>query len=417
MTCKLKFALALCLGAVSTALAGDWPQFLGPARNGVYDGTDISPTWPKDGPAMLWQKSVGEGFSGPVAGAGRVILFHRSDDKEIVESFDAKTGESKWTSGYPTAYRDDFGFDEGPRATPTIEGGRIYTFGAEGVLQCLDFTKGKTLWQVNTKKDFRAQKGFFGAACSPLVEGNAVLLNIGGRDGAGIVAFEKSSGKVLWKTCEDEASYSSPVAATIDGRRYAFFFTRAGLVALNPVDGAVQFQFPWRARANESVNAAAPVVVGDTVFVSACYGTGAALLRVRDHAADTVWSGDESLSCHYATSVQRDGFLYGIDGRADPGFSPSPSLRCIELKSGKVRWRDDSVGAATAMLAAGDLLILTEQGELVRAPATPDGFKPLARAQVFPNGMRAYPALANGFFYARSKNRLFCLDLSSKNGP
>jgi outer membrane protein assembly factor BamB len=416
MSSKTKFAVIICLGAAFAALAGDWPQFLGPTRNGVYAGAEISPTWPKDGPATVWQKSVGEGFSGPVVAAGKVILFHRSDNKEIVECFDGRTGESKWTSGYPTSYRDDFGFDEGPRATPTIEGGKIYTFGAEGMLQCLDFTNGKTLWQVNTKKDFASQKGFFGAACSPLVEGNAVLMNIGGRDGAGIVAFDKSSGKVLWKALDDEASYSSPVAATIAGHRFAFFFTRAGLVALNPADGAVQFQFPWRARANESVNAAAPLVIDDTVFISACYGTGAALLRVRDRATETIWSGDESLSCHYATSVQRDGFLYGIDGRADPGFSPSPSLRCVELKSGKVRWREDSVGAATVILAGGELLILTEQGELILAAAAPEGFKSLARAQVFPNGMRAYPALADGLFYARSKNKLFCLDLRRKNG-
>src|SRR5437762_4469729 len=218
----------------SSILASDWPQFLGPTRNGVYGGTALPEAWPKEGPPVVWQKKVGQGFSGPVVASGKLILFHRLEDKETVECFDGSTGKRHWSFDYPTGYHDDFGFDEGPRATPAIADGRVYTYGAEGALHCLDLASGKSLWTVDARTEFHAPKGFFGIACSPLVEGNAVLLNVGGRDGSGIVAFDKTNGKILWKATDDEASYSSPVATTINSRRYAFFFTRAGLVAAAP---------------------------------------------------------------------------------------------------------------------------------------------------------------------------------------
>jgi outer membrane protein assembly factor BamB len=405
--------LTLCLCSAQKVRAGDWPQFLGPTRDGIYAGSNLAAAWPRNGPPVVWQKSVGRGFSGPAVAEGQVILFDRREYKEVVTCLDARTGQPKWSKSYPTAYQDDFGFDDGPRATPCIAQGRVYAFGAEGMLTCLNLADGKLLWQVNTKTVFHAGKGFFGAACSPLVEGRAVLLNVGGPEGAGLVAFDTASGRVLWKCSDDEASYSSPAAATIGQRRYAFFFTRAGLVAVNPEDGKVAFQYPWRSTMEASVNAATPLIIADSVFLSASYGTGAILLRVRDNGVEKVWSGDDILSNHYATSVYEHGFLYGINGRADPGFSPAPSLRCVELKTGKIRWQDDSVGASTVLLAGDQLLILTEAGELLRAPATPEAFKPGDRVQIMPTGVRAYPALADGFLYARSKDKLYCVNLGS----
>ena len=264
---------------------------------------------------------------------------------------------------------------------------------------------------MDTKKKFQAPNGYFGMACSPLVEGPAVLLNIGGRDGAGIVAFGRERGEVLWKATDEEASYSSPVAATLGGKRYAFFFNRAGLVALEPASGKVQFEFPWRPTIQASVNAAAPLVIDDLIFISTCYDRGAALIRFKEKEPETIWSGDESLSNHYATSVHHKGFLYGFDGRADPGYQPAPSLRCADLKTGKVRWRDDSLGAGTVTLAGDRLLILTDKGQLVLAAASPQEFKEKARAQILPTTVRAHPALADGLFYGRSKDTLVCVDL------
>jgi hypothetical protein len=244
-----------------------------------------------------------------------------------------------------------------------------------------------------------------------LVESNAVLLNIGGSGGAGIVAFDSATGKVLWKSSNEAASYSSPIAATVNGLRRAFFFTQSGLVAVDPANGSIKFQYPWQPPISSSVSSATPLVIDDLVFLSASYGTGAILLRIKDDEAEKVWSADDVLSNHYATSVYKDGFLYGIDGRTDPGFEPAPTLRCVELKTGKIRWQEDSVGAATVTLAGDQLLILTERGELIRAAASPDGFKASARVQALPFQVRAYPALADGYLYARNKNKLVCLDL------
>lgn len=393
------------------ARASDWPQFLGPTRNGVYPDASLAAPWPKEGPPLIWQKKAGQGFSGPVVASGKLVLFHRLDDKETIECFEANTGKPIWTFDYPTAYRDDFGFDEGPRATPAIADGRVYTYGAEGALHCLDFVTGTNIWSVNAKTEFHAPKGFFGIACSPSIERNAVLLMVGGRGGAGIVAFDKANGKILWKTTDDEASYSSPIVTTINDRRYALCLTRSGLVATDPPTGKIFFQFPFRPPIGSSVSAATPLIIGDLVFLSASYGAGAVLLKFKENGPEKIWSSDEVLSNHYATSIHHNGFLYGIHGRTDPGFEPPASLRCVELKTGKVRWQKEAFGAATITLAGDQLLILTERGELIRAPASPEGFKPNAQAQILPNQVRAHPALANGLFYARSKDKLVCLDL------
>jgi outer membrane protein assembly factor BamB len=404
--------LLALLGPLLPADASDWPQFLGPTRNGVYAGSDLADTWPKEGPRVLWQKAVGQGFCGPAISGGKLILFHRLENKETVEALEAKTGNRLWTFDYPTAYRDDFHFDEGPRATPAIAQGRIFTFGAEGALLCLDFSSGKKIWSVDAKKEFGAPKGFFGMACSPLVESNAVILNIGGRAGAGVVAFDTTTGKIRWKATDAEASYSSPTAATIHGKRYVIVLARAALAGLDPSDGKVLFTYPFQPPIHASVTAATPLVIDDSIFISASYDTGAVLLRVKPNdTLEKVWAADEVLSNHYATSVHHDGFLYGIDGRADPGFQPPARLRCVDLKTGKVRWTQENFGAATITLAGDQLLILTEKGELIRAPASAKEYKAAARAQVLPFQVRAYPALADGLFYARSKDKLVCLDL------
>ena len=360
---------------------------------------------------MLWQRKVGQGFSGPAVAGGQLILFHRLEDKETVEALDAETGKPIWSFDYPTTYRDDFGFDEGPRATPAIADGKVYTYGAEGLFHCLDLKTGKKLWSIDARTQFQVPKGFFGIACSPLVEGNSVLLIVGARRGAGIVAFDKMTGKILWKATDDEASYSSPMSATINGRRYGLFLTRTELVAANPVDGKILFQFPFQPPIRSSVSAVTPLVIGDLIFLSASYDTGALLLKASEKGPEKIWSGEDILSNHYANSVHHKGFLYGIHGRTDPGFQPPASLRCVELKSGKMKWEAPAFGAATITLAGDQLLMLTERGELIRAPASDSGFKPTARAQVLPTQARAFPALANGRFYARSKDKLVCLDL------
>ena len=399
-------ATIVVAAAATHAAAQDWPQFLGPGRDGRYTGPPLAESWPGGGPTRLWSRPVGAGFAGPAVAGGRVILFHRLGGREVVEALDAGTGDTVWRYDYATSYRDDFGFDEGPRSVPVVHDGRVYTFGAQGQLHAVDLETGAGVWQVDTHARYGVRKGFFGAAGSPLVEDGRVIANVGGRRG-GIVAFDAATGDELWTATTHEASYSSPAAGTFGGRRLALVFTRTGLVGLDPATGQVRFENRWRSRLGASVNAATPLVVGDRVFISASYGTGAALLRVDGGTLAEEWSGDDSMTNHYATAVIHDGVLYGYHGRQEY----SPSLRAVDLRSGAVRWSEDRFGAGTVTLAGDLLVVLRESGELMLAEATPEALRPLARARILPGVVRAYPALADGVLYARNTDTLVAVDL------
>ena len=398
------------LGFVALGLqAADWPQYLGPGRDAVYPGEALTRAWPSDGPKVLWRKkNIGAGMSGVVVAKGRAILFHEVNRYDTIECLDAKTGKTLWENNYASSFVAGYGSAAGPRATPSIVGDRVYTMGGQGVVVCTDFATGKTVWKVDTQKSYRASDGFFGMACSPLVEGNAVLLNIGGEAGAGIVALDKNSGKLLWKTLDDEASYSSPVMATLHGKRRAVFFTRTGLAVVDPANGKIDFQNRWRARNQASVNAAAPLVVGELIFVTSSYNTGALVLRMVGGSYKKVWSNDTSLSSQYASVMHRGGFIYGTHGRAD--VPPVPALRCVELATGKVRWSVDDFGDCMMLLSGDQLLALMESGELVLGQVTPAGWREVSRAQVVGSGARSQPALADGRLYVRDRNQLVCLD-------
>ena len=405
---RIVLSIALMAGGAlaAQAPAPDWPQFLGPTRNGVYSGPPLADTWGPSGPRIVWRKQIGQGFAGPAVVGNRVILFHRVGNEEVVESLDAPSGTSMWRYAYPTRYRDDFGFDEGPRAGPVVSDGVIYTFGAEGQLHAIDLVKGTRLWSEDTMKRFSVPKAFFGAGGSPLVEDGRVIANIGG-DKAGLVAFEARTGKVLWTATDDDASYSSGVAATFGGKRFGVFLTRDRLVGIDMASGTVQFERRWRARQAASVNAATPVVVDDLIFVSAEYGPGAGVLRVNSQKLVDVWMSDDALSNHYATSVHHNGYLYGFHGRQEFG----QSFRAVELKTGAVKWSQDRFGAGSVLLSGDRLVIVREGGELLIAPASPEGFRPSARARILQGVVRPYPALANGVLYVRNENTLVCVEL------
>jgi outer membrane protein assembly factor BamB len=401
--CRRALAAALLLAAAGA----DWPGFLGPHRDGVSPETGLLASWPAKGPPLVWQRDVGEGYSGPAVAGDSLVLFHRVGGDEVVDCLEAATGKPRWKCAYACAYSDQFGKGDGPRATPIISGGSVWTLGAGGVLTCVKMADGAKAWQRDLMADYGPRPGFFGVGTTPLLEGNRLLVNVGGR-GAGVVAFDPATGKELWKSTDQGASYSSPVAATIDGVRHAIFFTREGVLSLDPETGAVRFGKRWRSRMDASVNAATPLVAGDLVFFTASYGTGALLLRCKKDSAEEVWKGDGVLSSQYATPVVRDGYLYGCDGRSDLG---RVTFRCLELKTGKERWSDESVGCASVTAADGRLILLTEKGELVLADASPEGYRELARAAVLGRPVRALPALSGGKFYARDNHRLACWDL------
>jgi len=386
--------------------AQDWPQVLGPSRDGVYGGPPVSERWEATGPRVVWRKTVGHGLSGPVVVGNRLVLFHRVGDREVIEAMNATTGATEWRYDYPTTYRDDFGFDDGPRAVPVVANGVVYTFGAEGALHAVSLATGRGLWHVDAMRKYQVPKNFFGAAGSPLVDDGRVIANIGGPT-AGIVAFDATTGRELWTATNDGASYSSGVMTTLGDRRIAIFLTRAGIVGVAPASGEIVLQRAWRSRSSSSVNAASPLVVGDRLFISAEYGPGAAVFRLTDRGLSEQWSSNDALTNHYATSVHRDGILYGYHGRQEMG----PSLRAVELRTGDIRWTVDGFRAGSIILAGARLLLVRESGELVLADATPERFRRLASAQVLPATVRALPALAGGLLYLRNDDTLLCLDL------
>ena len=391
----------------ATARGDDWPQFLGPTRNSISTEVGLISSWSKDGPPLVWQKETGAGFAGAAVAGESLILFHRFGDEEVVECLEANTGKGRWKFSYATRYIDQFGFDPGPRATPLISNGKVYTLGAEGIFHCLDLDSGKKIWGRSLNEEFTVAKGFFGVATSPLIEDELILVNVGGTDAAGIVAFARATGQEVWRATDHQASYSSPVAATLAGTRYAIFLTREGIVFLDPKTGTVKYNVRFRSRMNASVNAASPVVADNTVFFSACYGPGAMLLQVGDNRFDKLWKNDESMSNHYNTCVAHNGYLYGFHGRQESGAK----LRCVELKTGLVKWTSERTGCGSLILADGKLIVLDEDGDLILVQPNPDSYKELARASVLSKPARGPIALANGRVYARDSKKLVCFNM------
>jgi outer membrane protein assembly factor BamB len=406
---KRILTMVVLLSAMPHARADDWPQFLGLSRSGVSAEKGLIDTFGKNGPTMLWQRDIGEGYSGPVVHGDRLVLFHRVVDEEVVECMKAASGKSLWKFAYPTKFLDGQTGVHGPRSTPVITGDKVITLGAEGALHCLSLEKGEKIWSRSLTQEYKTSLGFFGIGTSPIVEENLVLVNVGGKQ-AGIVAFDLATGKEVWKATGDPASYASPVVCTVDGARLAVFLTRTGAVVLDPKTGNVLYQQRWRARIDASVNGATPLISGDLAFFSASYDTGALLLKLRKNGADKVWEDEQIMSNHFNTCILHDGHLYGFDGRVDSRIAPT--LRCVELKTKKVKWEKEDFGNGPMILAEGRLILLTEKGDLRLIEATPAAFRETAKARLFNDGpCRAHPALANGRLYARDQKKLVCVDL------
>ena len=403
-------AFAVATASICGTSIADWPQFLGPERDGVARDQKILPAFPGDEPEIVWSRPVGSGFAGPAVADQVVYLFHRRGDRAVLEALSSDKGEPKWTFEYATNYRDDFGFDNGPRAVPLVADGKIYLFGAEGMLHCVEAAKGERVWAKDLRTELDADKGFFGRASSPLLAGGTLVLQVGGAGGSGVVGFDPKTGAMKWKATDHEAGYASPIAAEIDGDEYVLLFTREGLVCLDPADGQVLIEQKRRAAMHASVNAATPVLVSPgQVFLSACYDVGAAVLKLDPGAkmAAPLWDEGGRLDCHYATPVLKDGHLYGFHGRQETGTV----MRCIEAATGEIAWTSERIAAGSVTLCGDTLLILTERGELILAEATKAGFKPGARGQILGDGARAFPALADGRLYARDKKRMVCVKL------
>lgn len=402
------------LAGASFALAADWPQWLGPTRDGATP-EKVAP-W-KDAPKVLWRQPVGEGNSSPIVAGGRVYLHSKVKDRdeEEVVALDAADGKEVWRKTYARG-PGRFLYGNGPRATPAVAGGKLYTYGINGVLTCWDAADGKQLWQVEALKKFGARNLLFGASCSPLVDGKAVLLNVGAR-GASVVAFDADSGEVKWKSQDDAASYSSPIALGKGKGRQVVFLTGDGVISLDPADGSLFWRFPLKDTLFES--STTPARAGDVLLASAItYGSAGLRLTTKDGkpAVSEAWK-EPKLTSYFTTPVAvGTEHVYLVTGTTPSLFKPTPpqaDLHCIEAATGKTLWTRPKVGQYHAsLLRTGNdkLLMLEDGGDLVLLDPGPKEYRELARSRVC-GSTWAHPALAGAKLYLRDNKEVLCVQL------
>jgi outer membrane protein assembly factor BamB len=407
-------ACAIAVAAAAGGVAGDWPQMLGPGRDGRAALDErLAESWPAAGPPVAWRRPVGSGYAGLAVVGGRAILFHREGDREVVECLDAANGRSIWNSGYTTGFRPQVGSGDGPLCTPVVSAGRVVTFGAQGVLAVHDLDEGTLRWRRETHREFSAPEGYFGAGATPLVVGERVVVNVGGR-GAGLVAFSLASGETLWQATDEPASYSAPVEAVVNGRPHVLAVTRYRCLLVDAEVGRVRWEFSFGMR-GPTVNGASPAVFAgeradrrSRLLVTASYGIGSVAAAFDDAGFQRLWEGVEPLASQYATPVVLGAHAFCIDGRDD---LPPTALTCINLAQGRATWTEPGFGYGT-LVAAGDLLIAAKtDGEIVLLRANPERFEPLASFQAVSGTLRALPALAGGRLYVRDDDTLVCLEV------
>jgi outer membrane protein assembly factor BamB len=413
----------------------DWPCFLGPTGDSVSTEKGILTPWPAAGPKIVWQREIDIGYAMPSISRGRLFLFDRFRNRARLRAWKAETAEPLWTFEYSTAYRDQFGYNGGPRCCPVVDGDRVYLYGAEGMLHCVRARDGKLVWKVDTIRTFDVIPNFFGVGSTPVVEGDLLLVQIGGSprgsdpdsfenlksNGCAVVAFDKFTGKVRYKVGDDLASYASPVLTTINKRRLALVFARGGLLAFDPATGKQEYYHPWRSRLLESVNASNPVVVGNKILLTECYEIGSVLLEVNRGTVKEIWSDREkmgrnkSLLGHWMTPIHVDGHVYASSGR----HTNEAELRCIELATGKVKWRERRLTRSSLLLVDGHLICQGEDGWLRLIKVNPNKYEEVSSVLLKADSGEplleypcwAAPILAHGLLYVRGDKRLVCLEL------
>jgi outer membrane protein assembly factor BamB len=403
------------------AVTSDWTSFLGPTHNGFSPETQLRRDLPPD---LVWEVPRGTGYSSPAVFGNRLVMIHRVGNEEVVECLDAENGARRWLFRYPTSFSDRYGYNNGPRSSPVIHDGRVYTVGAEAKMHCLALEAGELLWTRDMGAEYGVVQDFFGTGSTPLIEGRLLIVNVGGPGGPSVVGFDKETGEEVWRAgTEWGPSYASPVPATIHGERRVFVFAggesdppTGGLMSVDPATGGIDFEFPWRSRTYESVNASCPVVFGDRVFISATYRTGSALLRVQeDFSYELLWT-TQDFDLHFSTAIYRDGYLYGFDGRNEG----DASLACLDASDGHVVWREipewvettggrqEYVSTYRACLTAvdGAYLVLGEIGHLLWMNLSPEGYEATARTRLFAaRESWTPPVLSRGLLYVAQNTR------------
>jgi outer membrane protein assembly factor BamB len=397
----------VCGGAlVSSRDLDDWPQWRGPRRDGVSAEKGLLKDWPAGGPRQAWRATgAGDGYSSFSVSAGRLFTLGAHGNTEYVIAFDAASGKRLWQVANGRRFSNDRG--DGPRATPTVEGDRVYAFGASGDLSVLDAVSGKVVWTVNVIQKFRGTNINWGLSESPLVLSDRILVQAGGR-GASIVALRKTDGSEIWRTQSDEPGYASAVMHEIGGVRQAIFFTGERALAVAVDDGRLLWSYDRVA--NRTANIATPIVRGNRVFLSSDYGTGAALLELTPSgnavSAKQVYFTNEMRN-HHASSVLVGDYLYGFS---------SSILTAMQFDTGKVAWRDRSVGKGSLVAADDRLYLFSENGVVGLAEPTPAGYREHGRFRITTGNLPtwSHPVVSGGKLFIRDQDTIYAYDVMGK---
>jgi outer membrane protein assembly factor BamB len=408
---------SLLIGSLSLQ-AGDWPQWLGPNRNGST-GEKID-AWNAT-PKTVWRVPVGPGFSTPAVAGGRVYVHALvpETEKEELIALDAKSGAVAWRKAYDRgSYRDSV--TAGPQATPAVAGNRVYTFGITGILSCFETDAGKLLWQVDPYKKLGVRLPRYGVCCSPLVIGNRVLAAVGGK-GSSVVAFDAESGEIQWQGLDEPASTSSPVLFIPGGKEPSslpdvVFMTTLRLIGLSPLDGSVNWEFPLAFQ--PSGTSPTPIVVGDLI-VTSTQSNGSTAVRVTSAGPNPkpakIWQ-DKDVQGYFSSGVAGvSDCLYLVTNQLTP--LPRADLVCLDQKTGKELWKQKGVGYFHfGLIRTGNdkLLVLDDKGNLELLEASRKEYRELCQAKVC-GGNLVTPAFAGGHLYARDDKEIICVQLAQPN--
>jgi outer membrane protein assembly factor BamB len=410
---KTMLVLSAVLIWAAPLRADDWPQLLGPQRNGISAETGLLESWPPGGPPEVWRVPGGVGMSAVSVASGRAVTMVQREGKQIVVALDARRGEVQWETPVAPEFKNTMG--DGPRATPTWAGDRLYVYTGEGVLACLQTKDGAELWRRSAVAEYKGKPADYGMACSPLVVGDLVVVIVGA-PGPTVVAYRADNGAPVWKAGSDPAGYSSPVLRNVGGREQLLVFSGKSVLALDPPTGKQLWRYPYVTEYD--CNIAVPLAVDGNVFISCGENHGAALLKLAPESdvfrVEEVWisEGPESVMRNeWQTSILRDGYLYGFDNIGSAG--PVTHFTCVEAATGKKMWEKLRFGKGNAIAADGKLFMSTHKGELILARATPQGYQELGRAAVI-GPTRQAPSLAEGLLYLRDDREIVCFDVRAK---
>lgn len=390
---------AVLLCASASVLAADWPRWRGPNKDGISPVKGINKAWARKEPKMLWKVPMGDdGFACPSVADGKVFIIDHEGANDIVRAIDLAAGEDVWRFSYPDTSKANYGF---ARATPVTDDGKVYTLSRLGLLHCLEAKTGKKVWARDIIADFRGRRPSWDLAMSPLIDGDKLITCTGG-DNAAVVALDKKTGKTIWQGGgSDTPGYATPVVATIGGKKQYVLFTAYNLIGVDADNGELLWQVPWKTRYD--VNAATPIVSGDTVFITSGYKHGCALVKVSGRSARIVWQSKD-IQSHFNSPILVNGYIYGT---SDPG-----RLVCLELATGKVQWSQRGFEKGGIVGVDGTIIAVDgRNGDVAVIRMSPESYQELGRIRPLGGQSWTPPIVADGKLIIRNRSALACLNL------